>query len=323
MENRKDLIVNKLDSFIFNSKNLNIITAVLLAVFVFSYAILFSVKLSNDSAENARYERMLQEIEKNQLNVIYANVSENSGNSASSQEIEYPIFKNAKEAVATAFANYYNYQAYEMKGNGTSYAVAVGQHVEVRNTSLSVRYANGVEYERSCRVETKTNFGQTAASETIYKNGKKYTRSGSDVKVEGDDCVASFSGEFQEKSTSVPKMTTLIVNEDTIQFQRSFSFVRDKNNKIKYYKATVTVDPELSVKEYGQTIKEEGGTSFPIFSKIELACIIDKDGHLVSWETTEVMTVSKTIVVPITTSITNVINHILLSHDVTPTTPMP
>ena len=323
MEDKRKMIFKKLDNFIFNSRNLNIITAVVLAVFILSYTVIFSMKSSYQRYENERYERMLSEIEKNQLNIIYSNVSEYSGNSTSSGEIEYPIFKNAKEAVATAFEKYYNYKTYEMKGNGVSNAEAVGQHVEVKNTSLSVKYANGEEYERSCRLETKTNFGQTAASETIYKNGKKYTRQGSDVRTQGDECVANFSGEFKQVDSSITKMTTLLINNDTIQFQRSFSFVRDKNNKILYYKATVTVDPELSTKEYGQTIMEEGGTSFPIFSKIEVSCIIDRDGHLVSWETTEVMKVSKRIIFDITTSITNVINHILLSHDETPSTQMP
>ena len=319
----KRKIFRNLDNFIFNSKNLNIVIAVLLSIFMVTFTIVCAKEDARLRSENEVYSNMLKSIEEYQLNVIYSNVSPNSGYVDSSKEYEKPIFSDAKEAVLTAFNNLYNYSSYEIVGNGISYAEAVGQNVEVKNTSLSIRYSDGREFERSCRVETKTSFGQTEASECVYQNKQKYKRMGSNVHVSNDECVATFGGSFSKVQTSVPYMTTYIINENTIQHKRSFSFVRDKNNKIMYYKATVTLDTEEAIKDYGQNIMEEGGTSYPVFSKIELACIVDRDGHLVSYTATETMTVSKRIVFNITTSITNITTRVVISHDSTPSMPCP
>ena len=172
-------------------------------------------------------------------------------------------------------------------------------------------------------LETKTNFGQTDATETVYKNNERYERKGKNVRKENDKWVADFSGNFKKSNYSIKHHPVYLVNNNTVQYNKSFSFVRDADNKILYYKACVLLDSVTAVKEYGQNIKEEGGTSFPEFSEIELSCIIDRDGHLMSYAVSEKMKINKTIVVDITTTTTNKLNYIILSHDVQPSVQEP
>ena len=320
---RIESITQKVDNFIFNVRNLNIIISLLLVVFVITFSVAYSREEARVRTENESYANMLKDIEEYQLNVIYSKVSPNNGYTDSSKEYENPIFSDAKEAVLTAFNKFNTYTSYEIESNGVSNALAVGQNVEIKISSLTVKYNSRFEYEKTCRVETKTNFGQSDANEIVYKNGQKYKRDGKNVRIENDKCVADFSGSYYKIDSSVNHLTNYIINENTIQHKRSFSFVRDKNNRILYYKATVTLDPETSITEYGKVVQEQGGTSFPVFSKIQLSCIIDRDGNLVSYENTEVMTVTKQVIFNITTTVTNTMTHKILSYNTTPSTPKP
>ena len=94
-----------------------------------------------------------------------------------------------------------------------------------------------------------------------------------------------------------------------------------KSGNIAYYKATVLLDVQTAVVDYAKSIQEEGGTTLPQFSYIEMACIIDRDGNMLSYTLTEKMTLIKHIVVDITTTTLNKITNIVLSTNQTPTIP--
>ena len=135
--------------------------------------------------------------------------------------------------------------------------------------------------------------------------------------------MADFSGAYKKVDSSLTKKSGLIVNNQTILQSVSYSFIRDKNNKILYYTACVRLDTEESIKTYGQSIKEEGGTSYPIFSELELTCNIDRDGNLISYSSHERMTVSKSIVIlgAVTATLTNDYITVIKSYNQVPSIP--
>ena len=245
----------------------------------------------------------------------------NNGQVDSSKNKEDPIFKNAKEAVIVAFDKLYKSNSYEIIGSGKTSAEAAGQNVELLINFTNIKYDTGTEYDEIIRKETQTNFGQTDATQSIYKNGRKYQRNGTNIRKSGDSWIADFSGDFQDRTQSVTKHPWHIVNENTILANKFFSFARDKSGNIAYYKATVLLDVQTAVVDYAKSIQEEGGTTLPQFSYIEMACIIDRDGNMLSYTLTEKMTLIKHIVVDITTTTLNKITNIVLSTNQTPTIP--
>ncbi len=323
MENKKDIIVRKIDTFIFNVKNLNIIISIMLSIFLITLGVVYSKRYTQYQLENKNYEAMIKEANEHQMNVIYTNISPNSGVVDKSKSSEDPIFKDAKEAVVTAFSNFNNYSSYEIESVGISNAVALGQNVEMRINSYAAKYGDGLEYARNVRVETKTSFGQSGASEIVCVDGKKYMRDGNNIRIENNNCVADFNSNYHQVNTQIPKIADYIINNETVKLKRAFSFVRDQNNKILYYKATVTLDPELSTTENAINIMEQGGTEKPIYTQVEISCVIDRDGNLISYEVTETLQLTKKIVFNVTATTITTIKYTILSYNTTPSHPRP
>ena len=321
VENKREILGQKIDNFVFNISNINKIIAVLMAMFII-FSIIFYCK---DTAEYVRlnniYETMLKEMEAHQLNVIYTNITPNGGQVDPSKNKEAPKYKNAKEAVAVAFANLDKSSSYEIVGNGRTVAEAAGQTVEIVMSFTNIKYQTGTAFDEFVRKETQTNFGQTDAAQTIYKNGRKYKRNGSNIRKSGDRWIADFSGNFHDVTQSITSHPGYIINNDTIVANKSFSFARDGNGNIAYYKATVLLDPKTSTKYYARNIKEEGGTTLPSFAYVQISCIIDRDGNLMSYSIQEEMTLSKVIVVEITTTTTNKTTCVVLSTNQNPSRP--
>ena len=317
-ENKVVEFEKKLDKYAFNVNILNKVIAILTALFVV-FSFVFYIKRSNQiERENAIYDKMLADLEAHQLAVIYSNVTPNSGQVDMTKVPEKPMYTNAKDAVIDAHNKLYSYSAYEIWGYGTTRAEAVGQQVEVGIGYKNYKFLTGTQLDENVRKEINSNFGQTDSIQILYKNGNRYERHGTNIRKEGNYWTADFTDNFVLKNLTTRKHNFYIVNEQTVQFSKSFSFARDEKGMIAYYKATVILDPKESVKEYAIDIMEQGETSFPEFSFVELACIIDRDGHLMSYTTTEKMTLSKHIVVDITTTTTSEFTSIIMSHDVAP-----
>lgn len=323
MDNKRQIIAKKVDKFVFNAKHLNIIISAFLALFVIMFFVCYSRQSAYIDAQNQKYQKLLDEISEYQLNVIYSNVSPNDGYVDTSKEVEEPMFRDAKEAVVYAFDKLNNYKSYEIVSGGMNYSEAVSQKIEIRNDCRYIKYEDGLELEIACSYETKTNFGQSAGEQNVYVNGGKYQRSGSNVRLENGKATADFSGSFSKTNSPLQHIPHHVVNNQTVRFKNSFSFVRDKNNKIVYYKASVSLDPELSTIYYGQNVKEQGGTSFPVYSKVILSCIIDRDGNLLSYEIDEIMKVTKKVLIDIDATVDSQIIYTLVSHDTTPSVPRP
>ena len=201
---------------------------------------------------------------------------------------------------------------------------AVGMNVEIIFDTTYCKYESGVEFMQNIRLETKTNFGQSDASQTVYKNGEAYKLKGSKIKMNGDTLQAKFSGNFKKDNDS--KLTSLplyIVDESTIEFSNRFTINRNANGKIRGYYASVELSPQLSVKYYAQAVKEQGGTSLPKFSKVTVNCELDKNGNIVSFSVNEKMKATKTVVVPVDASINNQCTFKLISYNQTPSYPEP
>ena len=318
MENKRELIIKKIDRFAFNAKNLNIVIAVMISLFLIFFAVICSKESAELKLEEERYRQMLADIEEHQLNVIYSNVSSSEGYVDESQTPEKPIFKDAKEAVVYAFEKLYNYNSFEIITKGTNTSEALGQKVTIKNTGKIARFEDGVEYELSKRLEIGSNFGQSGADEAVFKNGNRFVRYGKNIQAKGDDIAADFEGPFQKANSKQTAVAMHLVNKDTVIVKRSFSFVRDKENKIEYYKASVLLDPELSTKTYGINVQEQGGTSYPEFSKVELSCIIDRDGNLMSYQVNQTMKVVKTVLINVTATVQSEITYTVLSFNKQP-----
>ena len=323
LEEKINKFENKFDKFAFNVTNINKIIAILTAVFII-FCFVFYIKRDNQlNNENAVYDMMLQELQTHQLAVIYSNVTPNDGQIDTTKVPEAPIFTNAKEAVISAFEKFNNYDTYEILGHGSTTAVALGQTVQIGIGYKNYQFSNGTQLDENVRKELYSNYGQTEAVQNLYKDGKRYVRYGTDIRLSGEYWIATFNSGFTFRNSSINYHTSFVINAQTTQFAKSFSFTRDNKGRIAYYKATVILDPKLSTFDYARDIQEEGGTSFPEFSYIEIACIIDRDGHLMSYTSTEKMTLSKHIVFDITTTATTTRTSLIVSHDVDPSIPEP
>lgn len=318
MDNKREIILKKIEKYGFNVKVLNTIIAIMVAIFTITFFVVYSKEKARYDLENSIYTARLKQIEQNQLNTIFSNVTPNSG-SISKKDAEKPMFRNAKEAVLFAFDKFFNYSTYETETKGFSIAEVMGQRVEVIIQTTSCKWDDGLEYEQNMMYETKTNFGQSKASECLYQNGK-FTRDGKNLKNNNGTLVADFSGKFTKSKSELTQKPMFVINSQTVLQNMSFSFVRDKDNKIMYYIAGVRLDTQETIKTYGQSVKEQGGTSFPIFSQLEITCNIDRDGNLISYTSHEKMTLSKSIPIlgAVTTTITNDYITILKSYNKTP-----
>ena len=321
MKNQRETLGQKLDNFAFNIKNINKIIAFMMAMFIV-FGIIFYCKRNNElDTQNDVYENMLRQIQTHQLSVIYTNLTPNSGQVDPSKNKEMPKYKNAKEITIQAFSRLKNSSTYEIVGSARTVAEALGQTVEVVSNHTNIKYEDGVEFNELVRKETQTNFGQTDATQTIYKNNRKYQRKGTNIRKSGEQWIADFSGGFQDITKGVTSYPWYVVDNETILASKFFSFARDDYGNIAYYKATTLLDSNKAAFSYAKSVQEEGGTSFPIFTYIELSCIIDRDGNMLSYYMEEKMTVSKKIVVDITTTTLTKSTSIVLSTNQSPSRP--
>ena len=318
--NKRELVVRKVDKFVFNANNLDKIIAIFLAIFLMTFCICCGKRSAMLDSQQDEYNRMRDELRAYQKYVMLANLTPNNGQSEG-KDMEAPKYKNAKDATLDAFNKLANYEMFEMDSKMVTTAVAAGQNVEILINSNDYKYQDGTVLNRVVRKETKTNFGQTEAVETIYTGTQKYNRKGSNIRIENGKCVADFSGNFSICNSKITKKPFYELDKASSLFSQKFSFVRDKNGKIAYYEATVSVgDPNSVVKNYATEIQEAGGTTFPNFSFLEISSIIDRDGNLISYAVTEKMTFSKKIVIDITTTTTT---NVLVSFNQTPSNPKP
>ena len=337
MENNREIIEYKqksleeklqekyevIDKFAFNVSNINKIIAIMLVFFIFMCFVYGVKKNDKLNYENNVYENMITTLRSKQLYDMYLNLDQDEGQTENIKINENPIFNNAKEAVIFAYNRLVNYKSYDIDGSGVTNAEAVGQQVEVKINYRNVKFLDGVQMDENVRYETQTSFGQTEAAQYAYKNGQRYRRFGSNIRYSNGRYIADFNGSFSQYNSVVKSHPFYIINESTVTYEKMFSFTRKSNGRIAYYKATVFLDTSASVANYAKDIQEQGGTSYPSFSSVELSCIIDPNGDLMSYTATEKMTLSKTIVVDITTTTTTVTTSVLLSHDVEPSVPKP
>ena len=328
MENhsKREIIVQKVekfDNYIFDVKILNRIIAIFFALFLLCFFVFDTKIKERETLENQRYERMLAELEARQLNLIYNQTTPNSGNGNPNVELEKSMFRNAIDANIYAFNKLKSYSTFEIESKGVTDSSAAGQNVEIKMNSISVKYSNGIVYNKTVRKETKTDFGQTDGTETVYTGTAKYVRRGENIRQEGDIYVADFSEKFEKQNSEVLSYAYYEINEKTVLSSKSFSFVRNPDGTIAYYKATIICDSKGATVKYAKEIQEQGGTSYPDVSYLEISSIIDRDGNLLSYNIHETMTMVKTIIIPITATANNDITYIVVSHDETPKTPMP
>ena len=320
MEDNRSLVVKKIDNFVFNTKILNIIAIVMAVLFVFSF-VFFGVKLEQrDQYYREIYAKMEQNIYNYNISLINNGVSSDG---ASSQPQQKEIFSSAKEAVCTAFDGLYKSKSFEISASGTSISSAVGQDVEILTGMLINRYDDGSEFQQTIKLETKTNFGQSSAQQYVYKNGKCHENDGSNIKNSSGTLSADFKNNFKEVQTQLKGVPMYLVTKSTVVKENYFTVKRTITGKIECYYASVLLSTYSSVKDYAIGIKEQGGTSLPEFSKIELNCVIDAEGNLVAYSVNEDCKLVKKVVFDITATVNNQIDYIVLSRNKTPKLTIP
>lgn len=312
----RELVVKKIDHFVFNVKVLNKITSAMVILFAIFFAISASIAVKKQTYYQDMYNLMLEtDAIRQRIQMIENSAPLNS----TGTEAEAPMFANAKSACIYAFDKFYNYSTYEIEVSGKTNSSAMGQNVEIDMRSRYFKYSDGVQLTQSFRNETSTNFGQSGATEIVYKNGKRYERNGSNLRTQSGKLTADFSGSYNLRSDSLlSKQPFYVVNSRSIIDQTFFSFVRDSNKKIVYYKATILLSSTFGVKDYAEDIREQGGTSLPTFTNVELNCLIDRNGELISFATNETMTLTKHIVIDISATTTNNLTYTIVSSNKTP-----
>lgn len=282
----------KVDKFVHNVKFLNYLIVTLLVAFVvtFSFCVnkISNVKQSRFEAEKARQER--EELY-NQNQVISSGGDISAGELSSNSK---QLFSNGKQAVIYAFDKMISSSMYELVGTGKSYASAAGTSRVVDMSTYGCKYSDGMQLGQTCRKDGASIANQSAATQMLYYNQKKYKREGSLTTINGT-LSGTFSGDFKLVADSqLHSYPFYVINSSTVLKCTNFS-ISKSDGKISQYNVSVQLDASLSTIYYGQAIMEEGGTTYPVFYYVYLDCVIDGAGNLKSYTITEEMDVTKNV----------------------------
>lgn len=329
MENQKDLVdyksekklskldkfEEKLDNFVKKPKvmaSMAIILICALALVIYGTA-----SKINDANQLASEISRLEQENKSLTSQNQIMQSQN-GFEYQTTQVDKQIFSSGVEAITTAFDNLYNYSMYEMESIGTTKSDApVLGIIPIDMHSYSYKFADGLSFDRVFQDDVNDRVGQDKATETIFKDGKKYIRNGS-LKKSNGTLDGNFSGSFHQTSSQNTAHSFYIVTKSTIK-NCTFSIKR-QSGKILYYEVEANLDPKLAVKNYAIDVSEQGGTSIPQFDFVKMTCKIDKNGNLISYDINEKMSLSKSVPVigNVTTQTTNTISTKLISFNKTP-----
>lgn len=268
-----------------NEKYYYTLVFICVAAYVFSFLGNFYSINNKLNAYEELYASLIASSKEFNNNLFEENNSNNNNNNT---QLDQPLFDDAIAAINYAY-NFTLSNPYDIKVEGMVTATTMGLTVNVKVQGTQIYYENGAVLIETKRYEMNSNFGQTMSTLSYYENNDCWRKGTSSVYMnERGDLVANYNEGFNFiDNYGSPKQ--IIVNESTIAKQVYFKINRNVyTNKIESYSASVVLKPTLATKGYAEQVKEEGGLdSMPNYKTLELNCIIDAKGNLVSYNLKE------------------------------------
>lgn len=312
----------KFDKFVTNIKFINYLIFVVIIAFVATFAFVAN-RISVNAKQSAEAKISQQErqwlYDQNQTLLNGTSIVANELPTTNKQ-----LFTSGKQVVIYAFQKLIASNSYELKMTGKTEARAVGVNKTVLMQCYGYKFENNFELSQTFRYDDAGIANQTAATETVYKDGKKYIRTGTFVNNNGV-YGGTFNTDFVlQTNTQLTSRPFYKIDKTTVQKCTDFNITK-VDGKISRYIVSVWLDPVLATKNYSQSIKEEADTSFPTFDYVHLNCQIDALGNLISYQTVEEMNASKSVPVlgNVNAHTKNTIETVVISTNQTPSIAKP
>lgn len=312
----KEIINEKfLDKYLLNIKTINIATIILSIMFAIVFLFNGICAQTADDIYMTEYQKRMYVMDLYNKNFVYSSALDSE---TTTEKKEDALFSNAKEATIYAFEKLNSYTSYELVCTGVTTSMAAGQTVEIVFDQKFIKYESGTEFMQCIRHETKTNLGQSSAIKNLYKDGKAYIAHGDNIRMKDGILYADFGNYKLDTETVLNSIPLYIFDEDSVILSNHFTVNRNANGKIRGYYASVQLSTHYAVKYYAHAVKEQGGTSMPIFSNITVNVELDKDGHVVALTVDEDMSLYKKVVVDIQAFVNNKASYKMVSYNQTP-----
>ena len=236
------------------------------------------------NGEYARYEAIYAEMLKESNDF---NNNNNYNNSGSNVKKETPIFTDAITAIDHAYNRYINseFSEYEVKGVITAQASGITLPIYVEQ--VQIIYPSGVILSENRIWVEDDKFGVIDSTQRVYKDGKIYKRNVKSDKMTFNKETGEITADYGDKKYKFEideNFSTFIVNKNTIT--RDLYFKVNYNpytGEVESYSASASLNTKSAVEGYDKRLKREGTLSeIPKFSKLEIHCVIDRDGALKS-----------------------------------------
>jgi len=291
MENKND------KNYPFYIKYLNIICYGVSIIF-FLFVLLAGISdYSNEKAFDNKINSMLE-----YCNSLNSSIENNKNQNEESDNIENDnseqIYFDGKTALIDSYnKSLINSNSFEVESTGKIKLSAIlGVYADIQMDILIERFNKEKVYE-----EIKANIIESNLPEAIIgqaRSGVKRIKIGNsapqliitnNIKFEGTKIVADFTGAgvTVKEDEMFFNYNPYIIDEKTIKEVTYFK-IKKVNNVIKNYYVQVKLDPIASTQDYGKVIAQQVGCSLPNFKSILLTAIIDAQGNLVSFSSTDI-----------------------------------
>lgn len=237
------------------------------------------------NGEYARYEAIYAEMLKESSDFNNNNNYNNAGNTGITKET--PKFTDATSAIDFAYNNYINseFSEYEVIGNISAQASGITLPIYVHQ--IQIIYPSGtILCENRIWVEDDK-YGVIDSTQRVYKEGNIYKRNVKADKMSFNKSTGEITANYGDKKYKFEiqeNFATFIINKDTITRDLYFKVnYNPYNGQVESYSASASLHTKRAVDGYDNRLKREGTLSeIPSFSKLEIHCVIDRDGQLKS-----------------------------------------
>lgn len=237
------------------------------------------------NGEYERYEAIYAQMLKESSDFNNSYNYENSSSSATNKET--PMFTDATNAIDYSYNNFLNAEFSEYEATGTVVAGGAGVSLTVKGYQKQIKYTSGAIL-CECRIWADDNkFGITNANQRLFKNGKVYIRTVFADKMSYNQQTGEIMADYSDKEFEYEvdnDFSTYAINKNTITRDLYFKVNYDPyTGQVKSYSASASINTKYGVEKYDERLQREGWLSkLPVFSKLEIHCVIGRDGALQS-----------------------------------------
>lgn len=250
------------------------------------------------NGEYERFEAIYAEMLKESNDFKDKHDYDNAGNAGVQKET--PIFTDATTAIDSTYNNFMNTNLSEYSAKGSLVIQASGMTFNVKIQQLQIIYSTGSKLCENRIWLENDKFGITNATQRVYKDGKIYKRDANKDKITYNEETGEISADYENQEFAYEideEYFTFIITKDTIT--RELYFKTNYNpysGKIESYSASASLHAKDAVKGYDKRLQREGDLlSVPNFTKLEVHCVINRDGTLRSATINESYTSSKSV----------------------------